>query len=104
MFYQQELSFLCDVFKNNHIGAHVINLSELKNSFLEDSQTEYFERQPVFHEMLSSISPRTVYRLTDSFEFCYRILLLPDTDTETLFYIGPFLAAPISKERILEIG
>ena len=104
MFYQSELSFLCDVFKKSHLGTHVIALSELQSVLSDSDKTEFFEHREPLWDRLPTMEPHTVYRLTDSFELCYRFLLLPDTDIPTVFYFGPFLNSPFSQKRLLEIG
>ncbi len=102
MFYQSELSFLCDVFKKCRVGAYVIALPKLECMLAEEK--EDFDHRNIFREILPSVEPRTVYRTTDAFEFCCRLILLPDTEIPTALYIGPFLSAPIPQSRILEIG
>lgn len=104
MFYQSELSLLCDVFKKCRLGAQVVELSELESMLAESAEKEDFDQLNIFREILPSLRPRTVYRTNDAFEMCCRLILLPDTETPTVFYIGPFLSAPISQNRILEIG
>lgn len=104
MFYQSELSFLCDVFKKSRVGAQAVGLSELESMLAESAQKEDFDHLNIFSEILPSLKPRTVYRTHNAFEICCRLILLPDTETPTFFYIGPFLSEPMSQSRILEIG
>lgn len=104
MFYQNELIFLCEVFKKSHINTHIVELSSLQKSFTDNGKQDIFNTPEVFREILFPIKSHTVYRITDTFEFCYRLLLLPDTETPTVFYAGPFLANAITPNKIMEIG
>lgn len=51
-----------------------------------------------------TLEPRTMYRATDAFGFSYIGLRLPDTDEVRILCIGPYLSAPPSPERLLELG
>ncbi len=108
MFFEKELRFLCSVFKNSHIHANFVlreDLSDLSSDIMPDVMTgKVFHDEKFFDNFLLSLKPVTVYRLTDFLERSYLFLLLPDTDGETLLYIGPFLQAPMSEQRLLKIG
>jgi len=104
MFYQNELSFLCEVLKKTHVHTAVLEQRDIQR-FLDAAHTgELLDQSPVWEAMLETLEPRTVYRLTDSYGRCYRFLLLPDTSALAVFYFGPFLSESLSPEKILEMG
>ena len=104
MFYRNELSFLCEVFEKHHLGASFIDQEELIELLSADRSEDFLRPNKLLLEHLPTLSPHTLYLLTDSFELCYAMLLLPDTKEPTVFYCGPYLSAPISPQRLLELG
>lgn len=104
MFYAGELSLLCDVFRKSHISADVVEQSEWQAASTHGPSDELVDRRFLFRETFPTLCPYTVYRLTDSFECCYRFVVLPDTTAPTVLCIGPYLAAPITTEHLPEIA
>ena len=108
MFYDGQMGFLRDIFKKCRVHTAVISKGEI-GEVVKD-----FRLEPVFGEipfgdnnlnrMLSELSPRTVYRFTDTFGFCYIYFLLPSSDRATLLLIGPYLNTAPSPQELLEIG
>lgn len=103
MFYANELSFLCDVFQKSQINAAVIEHDELL-SIPSVGATDPVDTSLLLRDLVPLLQGRTVYRLTDSFECCYRFILLPDAPVLTVLCIGPYLAAPISAEHLPKLG
>ncbi len=100
MFYKNELSFLCDILQKCRVDALAVDLGEYLNA-------EYNEELPqdsYLKEYVGDLSERTVYRFTDPYGLCYRVLVLPDTEFPTLFRVGPYLSSPISSDEIWQIG
>lgn len=104
MFYAGELSFLCDVFRKSHISTNIIECDEGQNPLPGGTSDELIDRRLLFRELFPTLRPYTVYRLTDSFECCFRFIVLPDTPAPTVLCIGPYLAASIMPERLPEIA
>ena len=103
MSYTQELSFLCDIFQKNHINTTVMTQEEW-SSGTQTATDEQADVRQMLYELMPSLRPCTLYRLTDSFERCFHLLLLPDRVVPTVLCIGPFLTDPITAERLLAIG
>ena len=104
MSYQSELTFLREVFRKSHLHTLVIPPSEFNDEVLEFPLHAILDNTAFFSSALASISPQTVYKLTDLFNCCYRVLLLPDSEGQRVLCIGPYLTAHISSQRILEIS
>ncbi|MBE6595202.1 MAG: helix-turn-helix domain-containing protein [Ruminococcaceae bacterium] len=105
MFYQNELQLLCDTLRKSHVQAFVATEADFtatvehmraNNLFFADHWEEIrFPRE---------LEPCTMYRLTDGLDLCYIYLSLPDTLHPTVLFIGPYLTAVPSRERLLELG
>ena len=104
MFFDNELQFLCEVYRKNRIGTAILRQAELLDALVNSAAPGSTERRVIVEELLRNIQPRTVYRILDTFSLSYRLLLLPNTHPATVFYVGPFLSAPLSPEKILEEG
>lgn len=104
MFYSNELSFLCEVLRKSRIGAQVLRVNELKDLLKKAEENEDFDLPSPIADLIPTLEPNTVYRLVDSYERNFRILLLPNTQTPTVLLVGPFLASNITHEQILELG
>lgn len=101
MIYAGELSLLCDVFRKSHISAEVM---ERNDATPPKESGDPINARQLLSELFPTLRPYTVYRLTDSFECCYRLVVLPDAATPSVLCIGPYLAAPIGAEHRTEIG
>ncbi len=99
-----ELTFLCQVFQKSHVKAGVIDQAELANLLKEAHSVDFFQSRAFFSELIPTVRPYTVYCLTDSFSFSYRLLLLPDMSEPTVFYVGPYLEETPSEQTVLELG
>ena len=101
MFYEKELSFLSEIFRKNHINT---GTAEIIGSQKTARYGKSRDVLPFSSDILASLAEKTVYRFTDSYELCYLLLLLPDTEPQKVLYVGPYLTAPLSEKQILEIG
>ena len=101
MLYTNELSFLCEVFRKSHLGTHAVELATLQD---DEAKQDFFDPREPIRAILPTVETKTVYRLTDAYARCYRLLLLPGTDAPTVFYVGPFLTSPVSEEHLLNVG
>lgn len=107
MFYNRELQFLCDVLKKCHIQfsfaapqdplGRVIDptlFPILGNLGLENITVSGF---------FGNIEPKTVYKNSDPFHFCYLYFLLPGQSADTVFTVGPYTHTPLSRAALLEV-
>lgn len=104
MFYQSELSFLCDVFKKSRVGVRVMELGELAAMLENPSDEALFDYSRAFFELIPNLEHKTVYRLTDPLGRCFRLILLPSYTPAAALFAGPFLSSRFSHQQILEIG
>ena len=108
MFYENELSFLCDTFKKCHVRASAVSHDAPIASVLDTELASLLGAHPwegkTVREAVGNISPCTMYKLTDEFRFCYIYLLLPTSAKASVLFIGPYLHESLSSGQILEIG
>lgn len=101
MFYKNELSYLCDILQKCHVDAAPMDLREYVKLLDGD---DFFSSNAFLKEQVQSFKTGSVYKITDHYGLCYRFLLLPDTDFETIFKVGPYLSAPTPPDKLWEIG
>ena len=104
MFYKQELSFLCDVFKKSRVSAMAVERRELVRMLTEDNVYEPFYAKERLLSVIPTLQPRTLYTFGDRAALSYRFIILPQTETPTVLVIGPYRTAPITASGLLEIG
>lgn len=101
MFYNRELSFLCDVFKKSHVKALVLEVGELIRVLNKD---EPFYPKERLLGVIPTLQPRTVYTFTDRTSFSYRFIILPEVNAPTVLAIGPYRTEQVSEGELLEMG
>ena len=99
-----ELTFLCQVLQKSRVKSGMIDQAELGNLLKEAHPVDFFQSRAFFSELIPTFHPYTVYSLTDSLSFCYRLLLLPDMPEPTVFYVGPYFEETPSEQAVLELG
>ena len=104
MFYQNELSFLREVFNKAKINSVEITGQEFTNTFVNLIIDDIFNNDTYLKKIIAKTKPRTLYRVRDAYQRCYRLFVLPETPTHTVLCLGPFLSSNLSKETLLEIG
>ena len=104
MFYQQELSFLCDVFQKSRVNAIVLEMRELVKALSDDRGHELFYVRDRLRSLIPTLKVRTLYVFTDASTLSYRMLLLPDTGTPTVLVVGPYRTVQASPAMLLEMG
>ena len=104
MFYQQEMSFLCDVIQKSRLGAAIINRDELDNFIKNEGAGALFYGRGGIIESIPALRHRTLYTFTNRARLSYKFLVLPDTDTATLLAIGPYRTAQVTESDLLEMG
>ena len=101
MDYQKELTFLCNVLERSHIPTRLLD----EENLLLQKETEDFLDEAFFLKgLFPLVLPKTLYKYSDPFERCYRLLLLPDKKKRTVLCIGPFLYREITAEQLLQIS
>lgn len=105
MYYLPEMRMICNAFEKCHINTAVITKSEDLTKkldiaiykLLKNSQDKPF----TVNDLISPLTPATVYRFTDMFSCGYIFFLLPGTE-EKVFIIGPFVNSPPTSNQIIE--
>ncbi len=104
MFYQRDLSFLCDILQKSYVDVKVTDRRELVRLLAKAPSEDPFFIRDLSREIVFSFEERTVYHLTDSLSLSYRFLLLPETNPSALLMIGPYRASSLSPQQLLELG
>lgn len=106
MVYEAELRFLMDTYEKCHLRAVLIN-PNLPLGMQEGVKWQFFwDTEKVqslsIRELILQIEPATIYRATDNLLCCYSFLMLPNTEEETLLFVGPYLVSELSQEQVME--
>ena len=105
VFYENELSLLCDTLKKLHINVIVSKTNDLSAAISKIGLDTIHKNASSFVlQFPKDAEPRTIYKFTDSCDLNFLYLLLPDTEVATVLFIGPYLANPSTPERLLELG
>lgn len=104
MFYREELSFLREVFHRRRIRTALVDREAFFTLLSKEREEIEFRFHSPLPLSLPELLPKTLYKTTDAFAFCYCFFLLPDTDRPTVFYIGPYLAEPLSHQQQWLLG
>ena len=104
MFYREELSFLREVFHRRRIRTALVYRDEFFNLLSKEREEIEFRFHTPLPLSMPELLPKTVYKTIDAFAFCHCFFLLPDTDKPTVFYIGPYLAEPLSHQQQWLLG
>lgn len=105
MFYSHELYFLEQMLTKCHLQCRTIDPTEPLDEGVDMGLRKFFTRSDypeTFSDFFPSVSPNTVYRLTDVFECRYIFLQLPSPESDNILLIGPYLNIDISHQQILE--
>ena len=104
MFYQRDLSFLCETFQKSHVPARVMDLQQLLRLLEKTpSQNPFFIRS-LSQDTLERMEHNTLYRLNDALSLSYRILLLPSAEPCSFLIIGPFRTETLTRAQLFEVG
>ena len=105
MFYQKELDLIRKTFKTCRLQSYLVNLDV---SFEEEFDMGLRKligdnvEQKGFYDFFHKLKPCTLYRVTDNFLCRYIIMLLPKTENQTVFILGPYISEEISREQVYE--
>lgn len=107
MFYESELRFLCDTFRKNHVKTTIVTPNDSLSSVLDTDLITVLGLSEIenssVHRLVGALSPKTLYKYTDSFDLCYIYLSLPAPAKASILFIGPYLSSQVSNSRIPEI-
>ncbi len=108
MFYDKELRFLRDVLEKVGMPTHIVSPKAPIALLLDDTLTSLFSdasfAQTPATAFLGRIEPHTFYKLTGAYKFSYIYFRLPEPDEETLFFLGPYLSAPLPTPTIADMA
>ncbi len=104
MFYQRDLSFLCDVFKKSRVHAVAMERRELVKILGEEAMYELLYVKDKLRGVVPTLREKTLYTFTHRSAFAFRLLILPDTDTPTVLIVGPYRTVQLTESRLLELG
>ena len=104
MFYSQELSFLCDVFKKSRVSAIVMERRELIRLLSENDAYEPFYAKERLLSVIPTLRARTLYTFSDRAALSYRFILLPECEVPTVLTIGPYRTVQTTESDLLEMG
>ena len=99
--YQNELQLLRDTFKKCRLRTATVTQGEpLSDDVRQWPLGEYLLQAP----FPCDLEPYTLYKTTDRWGLCYTYFQLSRTPAPTLLLVGPYLSAPLTPERLLELG
>lgn len=106
MRYSKELRFFKNILNKCHIQTQLIGtnapLSTAMHNFGFKTYINADEFDKTLTDYIIPFEENTIYKVRDSFS-CYHILIiLPDSEKESVLYIGPYLDCEITSEQILE--
>ena len=101
MFYETELRILRETFRKCRVNTGIYD-----PAVGIDIQ---FPEMPAFltskmQKLIPEVLPNTVYRLRDTFDSRYIFLQLPETPTDAVLVIGPYLTEVPTREKLLELA
>lgn len=107
MFYQSEFEFLQEMLNNMHLHFSII---PTKHPTVLDTDLHLRELLGIDrdYELLNTLisrhlKPNMIYHFTDSFSCHYSCMLLPDTEEDTLFVVGPYVTEMLSKPDLMQL-
>ncbi len=105
--YRVELRMLTDIFRKHRLRVtEMPRTAAVNGAFFRES----FEPVPLgvdlptLDRLLGAVQPRTVYKISDGMQRRYLYLLLPDGKESSVLIVGPYLSAPMSPSRLLELA
>ena len=107
MSYEQELELLRDTFYKSRVTLSCLDTAQFY-ALCEVNplqSTEQGEADASARKLfLQSLVPHTMYKQTDAYRRAWVYFLLPKREEQNVLLMGPYLAAPISDEALLEMS
>ncbi len=108
MNYEHELDFLCDVLEKCHIRTSVLSEKDTADAALDSTIRSIIGINPdpelTISKLCGAVENNTEYKFKNELMLHYIFMKLPTKNDKNLLFIGPYLASPLSSEKILEIG
>lgn len=106
MYYNTELNFFRRLLEKMRIQSHIINNQNVDAEKLDLGLRKYLgmEREYIesLEQMPADVLENTVYKLTDGFACSYIFFILPQTNGDFSFVLGPYLTHEIDQEALLQ--
>lgn len=102
--YERELAFLCEVMKRSRLATETVTLTTLAERMHTEDIEDLFALRGLSAARLSSLRERTLYLLSDRIGLSYRLLLLPGATPATFLLVGPYRAAVLPQNGMIELG
>ena len=99
---------MCDILKKNRVKVSFASPEEpiakvvddnLKFLFIKDDKKDY-----TISSVLGDVKPFTIYKFSNPYRLFFLFLKLPQTNADTLMFIGPYMNSKIDNRQLLEIG
>ena len=108
MFYESELRFLTDILNRCRVQTLLLTSNSKPDDRIDLGFRSMFADASAYDktiaELFCKVEPNTVYKIIDAMEHHYILLLLPQTEIETILCIGPYLSSELTHSNILEIA
>ncbi len=106
MFYINELNFLREVFKKNFVSINILSANDKLSKLFDTSFLPMFNISDdiTIEKFIGTVQPETLYKTTDSYEFNYIYMLLPENDENLILVIGPFTDTMLGSRQVMEIA
>ncbi len=107
MFYENELRFLCEIFKKNHVRVTFASPSETIGKVIDNNMEKLLmgesQKGLTIFDIFGEIKPYTIYKFSNSYRLYCLFLLLPQTKTDTLIAVGPYLDSKVDNRFLFEL-
>ena len=100
----EALSYFCEVMARAHIGTEILTAAELAERERAAAPEDPLALRGLAPALLASLGERTLFRLTTPAGLTYCLLLLPGEEAGRLLLVGPYRAAALSQDRLMELG
>jgi len=101
MFYDAQLEFLQNTLNKKTLQTAFFcpsrPVSEIGSLSRRDFFSDSIAGNMTFYEMVPQLRPNTFFKMTDAMLRSYIFCLLPETEEETVLFIGPYLRENISE-------
>lgn len=107
MFYSGDLDFLREVLLKLRVSVYTALLNDPIENIVDKTFSSFYghrgDMKASIGEYLGALETKTVYKMKDSFGFSYIYLLLPDTEPDTVLFIGPYCSDTLSENKVIEL-
>ena len=110
MSYKKELAFTEKLLKHFRLNMHYITEDIIKKDFTTDSVglqnilNYKFSGLDLYELLSEQCKPNTFYKIKNVLLCQYILFRLPDTETPTYVYIGPYILEAINRQDIMSIA